>query len=339
MEQRVKFDVSFSAVFKVIAALLFVYLIYLIRDVIALLFITVIIVAAISPSIDYLTKWLNRTLAASIIFVIFLLLCSGIVYAIVPPLVEQSTQFARNIPIYIHNLTPYYRSAQNYLPSLQDSFDKISSSLTAASSNIFAATTGVFGGIVSFIMVIVISFYLLLDEQGLKKAFFSVIPLDKKEDVVEISKKIASKVGDWLRGQLLLGLVVGLVDLIGLFIIGVPYALTLALISGLLEFIPVVGPLIAGIIAAIIGLTVSPLTALFVIILYVVVQQLENHILVPQIMKKAVGLSPVVIIIAIFVGAKLMGATGALLAIPVAAVISVIALDWNTVKRIFATNR
>jgi predicted PurR-regulated permease PerM len=335
MEQKVRLDIPFITIIKVVAALLGIYLIFLIRDVIALLFITVIFVAALSPIIDYLKKYMHRTLAVTIVFLGILAIVAGILYAIIPPLVDQSKQLAENLPGWITKLTPYYQAAHDYLPSLQSSLDKISSSLATASGNIFSATASIFGGVVSLITVIVLSFYFLLDEQAFKSSIFAVLPPQKREDVAEIAKKISLKVGDWLRGQLSLGLIVGAMDLIGLLIIGVPYALTLALISAVFELIPVVGPILSGAIAAAVALTISPVKALFVVILYVVVQQLENHILVPQIMKKAVGLSPVIVILAIFTGAKLLGITGALLAIPIAASISVIALDWNVVKRIF----
>lgn len=337
MKQKIEIDISFTTILKLVLSFLAIYLVYIIRDVIALIFVTIIIVSAISPLVDELQKKMNRTLAASIVFAIFVLMIVGIIYAIVPPVAEQSKLLANNIPGYIERVAPYYQATKIYLPSLQNSFDKISSSLSSISGNIFAATAGVVGGIVSVITVAVLSFYLLIDEKAFKNSLFALIPPDKRDDAADIFKKIALKVGDWLRGQLTLGVVVGIIDLIGLLIIGVPYALTLALISMLFEIIPVVGPIISGIVAAGIALTVSPVTAVFVVILYIVVQQLENHILVPQIMKKAVGLSPVVIIVAIVIGAKLLGVAGALLAIPVAAVISVIAQDWNVVKRIFAT--
>jgi len=336
MDQKLKLDIPLSTILKVVATLVGIYLIFLIKDVIALIFITIIFVAAVSPIIDFLKRYINRTLAVSIVFIAILGIFAGILYAIIPPLVEQSKQLAQNAPSWITKATPYYQAARDYLPSLQSSLDRISSSLASASGNIFSATASIFGGVVSLVTVIVLSFYFLLDEKAFKTSVFALLPPEKREDVSEIAKKIILKVGDWLRGQLLLGLVVGTLDLIGLLIIGVPYALTLALLSAVMEIVPVVGPIISGAIAAAVALTISPVKALIVIALYIVIQQIENHFLVPQIMKKAVGLSPVIIIIAVVTGAKLLGVTGALIAIPIAAVISVIALDWNTVKRIFS---
>jgi len=336
MEQRLKIDISFITILKIAGALLFIYLLFIIRDVLALIFVTIIIVAALSPVVESLQKKMNRTLAVTLVFAVLALLVAGVLYAIIPPLINQSEQLANNLPNYIERSAFYYHSIEEYLPTVQSSIDKMSEYLSTASKNIFSATTGIFGGIISLVTVIVLSFYLLIDEMAFKKTFYSLLPPGKIEDVSEITKKIAIKVGDWLRGQLLLGGVVALVDLIGLLIIGIPYALVIALVSGILEIVPVIGPIIAGIIAAVVALTVSPVKALIVVVLYIVVQQLENHVLVPQIMKKAVGLSPVIIIIAVITGAKLMGITGALIAIPIAGVISVVAQDWDTIKRIFS---
>jgi len=133
----------------------------------------------------------------------------------------------------------------------------------------------------------------------------------------------------------MLGLIIAVIDYIGLLAIQVPYALVLALLSGLLEFIPVVGPFTAGAIAVVVALTVSPLHALLVVILYLIVQQLENGLIVPKIMQKAVGLSPVVIIVAVLIGVKLLGLFGALLAVPIAAVISVFISEWPAIRSSF----
>lgn len=337
MEQRLKIDIGVTTILKIIATLVMVYLVFLVREIIALLFITIIIVAALSPLTDYLQKHLKyRGIAVAIVFLSFLIVVAGILYAIIPPLVTQSRQLAADLPSYLDRLAPYYRAVRDYSPSLQNSLDKISSSLAVVSSNIFSATAGIFGGIVSLFTVIVISFYLLLDKKAFRDSFFSILPVEKREDVAEITRKLAIKVGDWLRSQILLGIIIAIIDLIGLLIVGVPYALTIAIVSGLLEIVPVIGPVISGAIAVAVALTVSPLTALIVLIFYIVVQQLENHILIPQIMKKALGLSPVVVIVAIVTGAKLLGVVGALLSIPIAAVILVIAQDWSVVKRIFS---
>jgi len=168
----------------------------------------------------------------------------------------------------------------------------------------------------------------LLEENGIKKFFLSVVPLKQKNRVTRIANRIGIKLGSWLRGQLILAVAVGLVIYIGLRLMGIPYALTLALIAGVLEIVPILGPIIAAIPAIIVAFTISPLTALLITAFYILVQELENKLLVPKVMQYSVGLNPVTIIIILLVGAKLMGILGMLLAIPVALIIYVILEEW-----------
>jgi predicted PurR-regulated permease PerM len=128
----------------------------------------------------------------------------------------------------------------------------------------------------------------------------------------------------WLRGQVILGLIIFAVTLVGLSILKVNYALTLAVIAGLLEVLPIIGPIVAGGLAVLIALTQSPLLALIVMGFYLLVQQLENHILVPQVMKKSLGLNPIAVILAIIIGGKLLGFIGILISVPVTAAIGVL---------------
>ncbi len=133
--------------------------------------------------------------------------------------------------------------------------------------------------------------------------------------------------GAWVRGQLFLSLVIGVLVYIGLFLLNVPYALTLAIAAGVLEVVPVIGPIVASIPGILLAFTISPVLALGVAVMYFVVQQLENHLIVPQVMGRAVGLNPLVVILAIAVGSRLLGIMGALLAVPLTVVLQIIVLE------------
>jgi predicted PurR-regulated permease PerM len=184
--------------------------------------------------------------------------------------------------------------------------------------------------------IFILTFYLLLDEKNVKNFISNILPSEYQEQIIAVINKIAVKVGSWFRGQVFLGLIIFVIDYIGLTILHVPYALILAIIAGLLELIPTVGPFIAGLIAAFVALTISPWLALLVICLFLAVQFVENIIIVPKVMQKAVGISPVVILIALLIGGKLMGVIGAILAIPLAASLSVVILEWPTISKLFA---
>ncbi len=178
-----------------------------------------------------------------------------------------------------------------------------------------------------------LNLYLLLDENGIKKFFVALLPLKQKNQIVTISHKVGAGLGAWLRGQLLLGILVGILVYAGLVIIGVPYALTLALLAGVLEIIPIIGPILSAIPAILIALSISPTMALVVTGFYVLVQELENKLLVPKVMQRTVGLHPVTIIIVLLIGAKLMGVLGILLAVPVASVFYIILKEWGGLSR------
>ena len=171
-----------------------------------------------------------------------------------------------------------------------------------------------------------LTFYLLLERNNLENrisAFFIGKEARVRKSIIEIEEKL----GAWLRGQLFLSLIIGILVFVGLLILNIPYALPLALLAGVMEVIPVIGPIISAIPATLLGLTISPLLGLGVAAMFFVIQQLENHLIVPQVMRKAVGLNPLVVILAIAVGGRLLGFAGALLAVPMAVVLQIIASE------------
>ena len=162
----------------------------------------------------------------------------------------------------------------------------------------------------------VITFYMTVEEDGLKKFVRSIAPIEYQPYLVQKTNRIQIKMGGWLRGQLILMLIVGTLSFIGLTILGVPYALVLAVFAGLAEFVPFLGPIIAAVPAVFFAFSDSPWKAVGVIIFYTVLQQLENQVIVPKVMQKAVGLNPIVVITVMLVGAKVAGLMGILLAVP-----------------------
>jgi len=326
---KTELQISSWTIAKIILLLVSIYLLYLIKDVLILFFVVLILATTFRPVINSWEKKIKRVPAVILLLLLILAVLAFIGYIIFPPVIKQITSLIQSFPDLIDKvefLGNYKSYAISGLKSLTGNADKI----TGGFVNV---TTSVFGGIFAFFTAIILTIYLLLDKNGFRNFVVSIIPEDSREGIIDVARKMSLKVGDWFRGQMLLMLSVAIIDFIGLSIIGLPYALTLALISGLLDLIPVLGPIIAGLIAALVALSISPLQAVFVIILYIIVQQIENSILVPNIMKKAVGLSPVVIILAVMIGAKLLGLIGALLAVPIAALIYVIVQEWPTIRK------
>jgi len=199
--------------------------------------------------------------------------------------------------------------------------------VSQAGENIFTGTITFLGGIFEFIIVLSIAFYMTVQEKGTKKFFAALIPDDHKEYVMSFVERIEYKMGRWLQGQMLLMFLVFGLDYLGLLAIGAPYALILALIAGILEIIPYIGPIISAVIAVTVSFLHGPVTGLFVLALFTAVQQLEGYVLTPLVMRKAVGLNPVVVIVALLVGAKLAGVIGVIVSVPIATVIGEIVND------------
>jgi len=334
MPENTKFEISTWTIVKTILILLAFYLIFIVRDIVVLLFVVMILTATFSPVVKVWQKHLGRLVSIILLFLLFISLIFAVVYLVIPPLVVQITSLAQNVPNYFHDIN--FGNFRQYIPSIQSALDTLSANLGSLTSNIFTFTSGIISMIAAIFTIFVLTFYLLLDEKNVKNFISNILPSEHQDQIIAVINKIAVKVGSWFRGQVFLGLIIFVIDYIGLTILNVPYALILAIIAGLLELIPTVGPFIAGLIAAFVALTISPWLALLVICLFSAVQLVENIIIVPKVMQKAVGISPVVILIALLIGGKLMGVVGAILAIPLAASLSVVILEWPTISKLFA---
>jgi predicted PurR-regulated permease PerM len=329
MREKMQLEISSWSIVKIVLILTIFYLVYFIRDIITLLFIVLILVASFRPVVDKWEKKIGRVSSVVLLAVLFVVVLALLAYLIIPPVLTQITQLINSLPNF---MTKY-----DFLSAHRDTIESsLRNSFNAISSGFVSITASVFGGVFTFFMGLILTLYMLLDSKQLSGIVTnSIVPEKQREVFTEMVTKISSKIGNWFRGQLILCSLIGVIDLIGLLILGVPYALAIAVFSGILEFVPTVGPIISGVFAALIALSVSPVKAILVIILYVIVQQLENTLIVPKILQKAVGLSPVVIIFAILIGAKLLGVMGAILAVPISASLFVIIQEWPSLTSAF----
>lgn len=328
-QKPVTFNISTLTIVKVILTLLILYFAYLMWDILVLLIIALILAVLIDPLADRFEKRkIPRTLAVLLVYVILISLVSLIVVLLIPPLTTQFRQLTDNIPNYWNHLKTLGADdllTKYDLSSLQEGFRAIEGNLT---KGIFTGLGGIFGGVVSFFLVLVLTFYMVVEEKELKNIARSLIPARYQPYLSQVAGRMKEKMTAWLKGQLILCLIVGLAVFIGLSILGVKYALVLGLIAGFLEIIPYVGPWASAALAIFIALGQSPMLALLTLILFIVVQQTENNLLVPKIMQKAVGLNPIISILAIITGAKLAGFLGVLFAIPIASALSILLQDF-----------
>lgn len=312
-----KIDISHKTIIFTALFLLVIWIIYLIRDLLIVLFVSTILMSALSPLVKFLTKYkIPKSLSIAITYLIIIAIVSSLLALVVPPLLEETRRLFSTLPPYLDQL--FQKAA----------IDKsvLQSQLSDLSKNAFAITLSIFDNVLTIIFLLVLTFYLMLEKEDLESRLAALF-VGKEERVKKLLVKIEEKLGGWLRGQLFLSLAIGVLTYIGLLILGVPYALPLAVVAGILEVVPVIGPIISAIPAILIALTISPLLSLGVALMYFVIQQLENHLIVPQVMKRAVGLNPLIVILAIAIGGRLLGIAGALLAVPLAVVIQIIAAE------------
>lgn len=310
------------------------WLLFLVRDILALFVLSVVFTATLDPAIDRIEKkGLSRTVAVFFVYVFILVALGIFISLIAPPLVSQFKDFSKNLPLYADALTHAFGGLERYVRSYGFNFDSkqfldsIFGGLDQSSGQIFSTTVSVFHAFISIIVVLSLTFYMSVKEEGVKGALLSLTPRKHREYVGMLAGKIQRRIGRWMFGQILLMVIIFVLDFIALSIFNVPYALILALLAGILEIVPYLGPIISTTLAALVGFLISPLTGVIVLATCTVIQQIESHVIVPQIMRKAVGLNPVVVILALLVGARLGGTLGAILSIPIATAIGIVVMD------------
>jgi len=322
-------NVSTITILKVVLIGLVLVFLWSIRDILLLLVISIIISSAIDPLADWFAKKkIPRAFSVLIVYIGVLGILVSVSMLLAPAIGQQFKdlsqsnfieQFQSRIGVFQDNLNEsgIGRSIQENIKSWAGS----------VSSTVFDTTKGVFTGIVSVITVLTISFYLTVEENGMKNLIKHLTPFKHRAYVAGLTNKIQRKMGHWVLGQFILSAVIFGLTYIGLTVLKVEYALVLALIAGILEMIPYIGPFLALVPALLFAFIQSPGLAVAVIILYVVIQQLENHVIVPVVMSKSVGLNPVLVILGILIGGSLGGVIGAIIAIPVLSAISIFVSD------------
>ena len=323
-------DISYQTFMKAIVILLVLGFLYLIRDIILIVFVSMVLAAALTPMVEWFHKKVKfpRAISVLIIYLLVLSIVSLVVVALVPPIVEQVSSLANVLPSYFSDFLGGIEMPENegLIENLSGFLSTLSSQLGKISQSFFGGVSQFFGGIFSLVMILVLTFYLLIRERGLQR-FVSFIPTKHEAYITDLTDRIQKRIGQWFRGQMILALTIGILTFIGLTLLGVKFALVLALFAGIMEIVPVVGPIISAIPAIFLAFTQNPWLAVAVLALFVIVQQLENNVLVPKIMSRAVGLDPIIVIIVVLIGSKLAGILGMALSVPIATSLSVFLND------------
>lgn len=292
-----------------------------VTNIILLLFVCVILTSTLAPAVRFLKKYrVPKIVAIAILYVVIIAFLTLLIAPLVPFFIEQFQALLENFPRYIDQTA----KVLHFNVDAAKIREIVGSQADTIGKNAFVVTSEIFGGFLSLITVLVISFYLLLDHDNIIKKLPGLFPQNLQQKVEGAVQEIESTLGAWFRGQITLSLFVGLFTWIALTAVGLPYALPLAVIAGMFEIVPTIGPILSAVPAIIIGFSISPTTALVVAGAFLVIQQLENNLLVPKIMEKAVGLHPVVVIIGVILGGKFAGILGALLSAPFISVLYIL---------------
>jgi predicted PurR-regulated permease PerM len=313
---------------------------YVVRDALLIVYVSGLLAIGFSPIVRIIERQkvvpiggrLPRWLAILILYVIILGTITVVMALVFPPLVRQAQALWQKIP-------EMFEKGQQYLMSkgllrdhltIREAVERAPGTGGDAVARVLGAAANVAGGIFGVVTILILTFYILIDSWNMRETSLRLFPRTHRARVDAAMREVTVKVSAWLGGQLLLAAVIGATSAVGLWALGVPFFYVLALLSAIGETIPVVGPILAAIPAIAVASTVSLKTVIFVVIFFFLQQQLENHILVPKIMSRQVGVSPVTVIVALLIGGSLMGIVGAILAVPTAAILQVIAAELLT---------
>lgn len=314
--------ISIKTVIFTFLLILGLYILYLIRPIIILLVISSIVVISMEHPIEYMKKitFMNRPLSRSVaVLSSYFLLILGIIVIFtigVPPVITQAQKLISNLT----NLTTEIPGATDLKVSIKDVLPDVAN----VSKNVFSTTFSILSSVAGLFSVLIISIYMSLDWENIKFRLFSLFRGKIRNEIESTVEEIEVSIGHWVKGQLALMGIIGAISFVGLVILQVDYPLALSLIAGLLEIVPVLGPVIALLLAGIVGFSDSVAKGLAVAGLFTLIQQVENNFLVPKVMHKVSGFSPLVILIALLIGSTLLGVIGALIAVPVTMILVII---------------
>lgn len=321
-----KVEISHKTIIFAVFFLLGLWLLFFVREIILQLFVALLLMTILQPLVTLLSKIkIPRAISVIVSYVLVLGLLGGMVALIAPTLALQTANFVTALPSYLNNIG---------IDSIMsgDLVKGILSQLGGIPGQILNFTVSVFSNVVSVVTVLVFTFYMLLTHDKLKEQVGVLFGENKSQQISRVIVAWENRLGKWARGQLLLMFVVGLGTYIGLILIGIPFALPLAILAGLLEIIPILGPIVAAIPAVIIGFGISPIVGIGATANAFLIQQLENYVLVPKIMGKTIGISPLLILVSVTVGAKLLGIVGVIISVPFVLTLQVLINEYLVAK-------
>lgn len=343
-DSPITISITPGSIITAVAVLTGAWLLWFLRDLVLVLLTAIVIASAFEPAIKYLRRHkIPRILAVVILYLVLIGSFLGVFIFFVPSVLEDFGRFLTGLPRYIETfnqvgafdhysrilgIQPHDLTVQEVTTQIRETFN-----LGGAYSNALTAVSGIFGGVASFLLILIFSFYFAVLETGVDDFLRVVSPAKYQSYIAGLWKRAQHKIGLWMQGQMLLAVIMGVLVYLGLTILGVRHALLLAMLAAFFELIPVFGPVLAAVPAIIIGFSDGGVSlGLMVIGLYVIFQQFENHLIYPLVVTRVVGVPPLLVILALIIGAKLAGFLGILLSVPIAAALQELVKDIEESK-------
>lgn len=344
LSKETQITVSFSTIIKVLVVLALTWISYLLWDLVLVIFTSVVIASAVEPIVIRFKKYrIPRAPAVLLIYLItigvFVVLLPIFLFPVISDLTSLSSSLPDllgGIPDFLSTNTPFGSlNVDTSGFSLSQIFSAIQTNLVSIPKSFVQMASLIFGGFFSFILIVVISFYLSVQQNGIENVLRVLSPIKAEDYVIGLWQRAQKKIGYWMQGQLLLGLVIGVLVFLGLTIFQIPYALVLALLAAAFELIPYFGPILSAVPAVLLAFSHSVGLGILVLGFYLIIQQFENHLIAPLVITKMVGVPPLVVILSLIVGAKLAGFLGLILAVPAATVLMELLSDFERSKYLF----
>ncbi|KKR09976.1 MAG: hypothetical protein UT37_C0007G0027 [Parcubacteria group bacterium GW2011_GWA2_39_18] len=332
--EKLTIDVSYQTLWRIALWVVLFFVAYYVRDILMVLLLSIILASVVEIPVRFFYKFkIPRIASVLIIYALAIFVFALVVYLLLPPLVVEIKNLSTALPPFFYELAD-----GSFLPQIRLNLESATNLLDIISgwinsqTNILSALTSFFGGASSAVIAVVISFYLSTQEKGIEKFLHLVLPHEKEQYIIDLWRRAQNKIANWLRGQLALGLSMGVLVFVGLKIIGIKYALILGIVAAVFEIVPFVGPILAAVPAIVLAFLQAPILAFWTAGMFLLAQQFENHVLVPLVMRRLVSMNPVIVILALIFGAKLGGILGALLGVPIMSVIEEVVADFNKRK-------
>lgn len=337
-------SVSTGTILRTIGILGALAVLWMIGDILLSCFVAVLLAGMMYPAAEWAAeRKIPKLVTVLLIYFLLFGVIGAVITLLVPAVSDQSKAFFAAygdqggiIPHLSESVRAFAQRhgvTVNLTTSLSSFLTGMQAQAQGIFGNIFGTVSNIFVGIAGFILVLVLALYMVIEDQAIGETFRHWVPREYQAFSIRLSQLLMQKLGGWMRGQLLLCLIIGALYLIAFIALGVPYPLLLAGLGGIFEFIPYIGPMLSAVPAVLLAVTVSPTCAILTLIAITIIQQLENNFIVPKVMEKTVGLNPIVSIVAFMIGAKLFGVVGAIFAIPVATAVHLILTEGRAWRK------